>query len=112
MDLGTGHFAVYAHLQLRSIQVKIGDRLHRGDVLGRLGNTGNSSNPHLHFHITDRPSALASNGLPFVITNLVTAGVATGFDAIFSGEPAVIDPQMAGSRPGQLPLNNYVVTFK
>jgi len=112
MDLGTGHFAVYAHLQLRSIRVKIGDRLHRGDVLGRLGNTGNSSNPHLHFHIMDRPSALASNGLPFVITNLVTAGVATGFDPIFSDEPAVIDPQMAGSRPRRLPLNNHVVAFE
>ena len=112
MDLGMGHFAVYAHLQLRSIQVKTGDRLHRGDVLGRLGNTGNTSNPHLHFHIMDRPSALASNGLPFVITNLASTGVATELDPIFTGEPAVINPQMAGSHPGRLPLNNHVVTFK
>ena len=69
----------------------------RGDVLGRLGNTGNTSNPHLHFHITDRPSALASNGFPFVITNQVSAGVETGLDAVFSG---------------RLPLNKHLATFE
>ncbi len=112
MDLGTGHFAVYAHLQLRSIKVKAGDRVHRGDILGRLGNSGNTSNPHLHFHIVDGPSALASNGLPFILTNLASEGLATGFEQVFAGKPAVIEPRMAGPHPGRFPLNNHVVTFE
>jgi murein DD-endopeptidase MepM/ murein hydrolase activator NlpD len=37
-----------------------------GQKLGLLGNTGNTIGPHLHFQVMDRPSALKTNGLPFV----------------------------------------------
>ena len=45
-------------------RVGVGDRVRRGQVLGLLGNTGNTDGPHLHFHIMDGPSPLQSNGLP------------------------------------------------
>jgi len=38
-----------------------------GDQVGRLGNSGNTDSPHLHFHVMDSPNPLASNGLPFVL---------------------------------------------
>jgi hypothetical protein len=61
--------AVYAHLQPGSVRVRVGQRVEREQVLGRVGNTGISSGPHLHFQVTDGaggPSALDADGLPYV----------------------------------------------
>ncbi|MGC2304968.1 M23 family metallopeptidase [Candidatus Binatus sp.] len=66
-QLSEGHYAAYAHLRPGSIKVKVGDTVHAGDVLAHLGNTGNSSEPHLHFQVCDAPSFPASEGLPFAI---------------------------------------------
>ncbi|MGH9702148.1 MAG: M23 family metallopeptidase, partial [Candidatus Acidiferrales bacterium] len=74
LDLGTGVYAFYAHLQNGSIKVAVGARVKRGQLLGKLGNTGNTSAPHLHFHLMDGPSVLGSQGLPYVIDSFVLAG--------------------------------------
>jgi len=66
-DLGDGHFAAYAHLRPGTLKVKVGDTVRAGSVLAHLGNTGNSSEPHLHFQVCDAPSFPASEGLPFAI---------------------------------------------
>jgi len=66
-DLGGGHFAAYAHLWPGTLKVKTGDVVHAGEVIARLGNTGNSSEPHLHFQVCDAPSFPNSEGLPFAI---------------------------------------------
>ena len=52
-DIGGGRFAVYAHLQQHGVAVHAGDRVRRGDVLGQVGNSGGSTEPHLHFHLMD-----------------------------------------------------------
>lgn len=67
LDLGDDKFAFYGHLQPGSLRVKVGDRVKRGDVLGLVGNSGNSTEPHLHFHVMDRGSPLESEGLPYLI---------------------------------------------
>src|SRR5690606_30765550 len=67
LDLGGGRFALYAHLQPGSLRVKPGERVRRGQVLGLVGNSGNSVAPHLHFHVMDGPSPLDANGLPYAI---------------------------------------------
>jgi hypothetical protein len=74
LNLGNGIFAFYAHLQRGSIAVSSGDHVKRGQVLGKVGNTGNTSAPHLHFHLMDGPSTLGSNGLPYVIDSFGFAG--------------------------------------
>ncbi len=66
-EIGDGHFAAYAHLRPGTLKVTVGDTVHAGDVLAHLGNTGNSSEPHLHFQVCDAPSFPASEGLPFAI---------------------------------------------
>ena len=66
LDLGNGRFVLYAHLLLGSPQVRVGQQVRRGDVLGRVGNSGNSGGPHLHFHIVDDNVPLGAEGLPFV----------------------------------------------
>ena len=66
-DIGNGRYAFYAHLIPGSVAVKPGDRIKVGQVIGKLGNSGNSSEPHLHFHICDGPNPLFCNGQPFEI---------------------------------------------
>ena len=65
VDIGDNHYALYAHLIPGSIQVKPGDRVAKGQTLGKLGNSGNSSEPHLHFHITDGPDIIYANGITY-----------------------------------------------
>jgi Peptidase family M23 len=91
LDLGGGHFALYAHLKPYTVQVHEGQQVRRGQVLGMVGTSGNSSEPHLHFQITDGPSALVSNGVPYLIRQFSAArrGVSTAaFDkAVEEGRP-------------------------
>jgi biotin carboxyl carrier protein len=65
VDIGQGNFVLYAHIRPATIQVKVGDTVTAGQVIGRVGNTGNSSEPHLHMHVVDRPSVLGGNGVPY-----------------------------------------------
>ena len=105
--LGGGRFALYAHLQAGSVRVQPGQRLRRGQVLGLVGNTGNSTEPHLHFHVMDRPSPLLSNGLPYVFDEFrLQAHV-----ELASGEPLVIPTQGPERRENRLPLELDIVAF-
>ena len=74
LDLGNGVYAFYAHIQKDGVLVHVGDHVTRGQVLGKLGNTGNTSAPHLHFQLMDGPSALGAQGLPYVIDSFQLAG--------------------------------------
>jgi hypothetical protein len=74
LDLGNGVYAFYAHLKLGSVRVRKGDTVRMGDVLGELGNSGNTSAPHLHLHLMDRPSALASDSLPLRYAGMEVVG--------------------------------------
>ena len=56
--LGHHRFALYAHLHTGSVRVRPGERVHRGQVLALVGNTGNSTESHLHFHVTSGPLPL------------------------------------------------------
>lgn len=65
LDHGEDSFSVYAHLRRGSVAVGPGDTVETGEVLGRVGNSGNTSEPHLHFQLMDRPHCAAAAGLPF-----------------------------------------------
>jgi murein DD-endopeptidase MepM/ murein hydrolase activator NlpD len=74
--IAPGRYAVYAHLQTGSVRVRVGQQLRTGQVIGRLGNSGNSTGPHLHFGIQDGPDILTSNSLPFEVRSFIVQGVA------------------------------------
>lgn len=61
---GAPGVALYAHLRCGSIRVRQGETVQTGEYLGSLGNSGNSTMPHLHFHVMDGPNPLAAIGLP------------------------------------------------
>ena len=116
LDLGAGVYAFYAHMEKGSIRVAEGQHVKRGDVLGKLGNSGNTSAPHLHFHLMEGRSALASNGIPYVLDSFALAGkipadkdpaVATSIEGSMSGD---LLPS-ASPRHAQFPLNLDVVDF-
>ncbi|MGW3332684.1 M23 family metallopeptidase [Streptomyces rubiginosohelvolus] len=65
LDLGDGTYAVYAHARRGSLRVKAGDTVRAGQRIGSVGNSGNSSEPHLHVHLTDGPDLDDARGVPF-----------------------------------------------
>ncbi|TDC20291.1 M23 family peptidase [Streptomyces sp. 8K308] len=65
LDLGGGVHAMYAHLRRGSLTVRPGDRVTAGQLVARCGNSGNSTEPHLHFQLMDGPDLVTARGLPF-----------------------------------------------
>lgn len=57
-------FAGFAHLTPGSVAVEPGQRVRTGDLLGRVGHTGNSTSPHLHFQLMDTAELMQAKGLP------------------------------------------------
>jgi murein DD-endopeptidase MepM/ murein hydrolase activator NlpD len=115
LDLGGSRYAFYAHLQPGSLRVKKGDRVKRGQVLALVGNSGNTSGPHLHFHVMDGLTALGAQGLPYVIDRFTLAGTVHEFpeadqQTVFS-TPVLVTPQPPAARTRQYPLDNTVVDF-
>jgi hypothetical protein len=67
-------FAIYVHLQKGSVSVAVGDVVKAGTPLAKIGNTGPSMGPHLHFGLHDKPDFFVAKSLPFVIDTYTMAG--------------------------------------
>lgn len=106
LDIGGGRYAFYAHLIPGSVVVRVGDRVKAGQQVGRLGNSGNSTAPHLHFHLGDAPSPLGTEGLPFVVDEF------QGYPAVSNIFAAWKPSGPAAPRKRELPLENEVVVFR
>jgi hypothetical protein len=74
LEIAPGVYAYYAHLEPGSITVQEGDRVTRGQLLGLLGNTGNSSGPHLHFGLGDDPDPMVGDSLPMAFDHWTRQG--------------------------------------
>jgi len=96
LDLGGGQFAYYLHLQPGSLRVKAGDRVRRGQMLARIGASGDAREPHLHFEVTTSSKLVAGEGVPYLIERYRCKSA--------SGGPMEL-------RIHELPLNHSVVVF-
>ncbi|MFD4698521.1 M23 family metallopeptidase [Streptomyces niveus] len=65
LDLGDGTYAMYAHLKQGSVTVAAGDRVRAGQRIAACGNTGNSTESHVHFQLMDGPDLDTARGIPF-----------------------------------------------
>jgi murein DD-endopeptidase MepM/ murein hydrolase activator NlpD len=72
--IGYGLYALYAHMKPGTISVKLGDRVSEGEIIGHVGNSGNSTEPHLHEHIVNQPSFLAGQGVPYEFARFEASG--------------------------------------
>ncbi|MCS5708105.1 M23 family metallopeptidase [Candidatus Berkiella cookevillensis] len=115
LDIGGGNYAYYAHIKPGSVEVKKGQTLKKGQVIGKVGNTGNSSAPHLHFHIIDSTSPLGSNGVPFVFENLTVIGHAKDVESVEQSEATGVVADMTIHEAKQLknvyPLNLDLIHY-
>ncbi len=111
LGLPEGQFAFYEHLKPGSVRVKEGDRVRRGDVIAAVGNTGDTSGPHLHFHVADANSTLGAEGLPFVLESFAVLGRYESIRAVFQGEPWPASHPASIVRK-ELPASNVVVSFQ
>ncbi|MGZ5363838.1 MAG: M23 family metallopeptidase [Mycobacterium sp.] len=113
-DLGDGNYALYAHIKTGAVKVKIGDRLTVGQVIGSVGNTGNTDAPHLHFHVMSTPDPLRSNGLPFVFTEFRLDSRITdpSADTLLNGDPAQMEPRFTARNENDvMPMELDVMTY-
>ncbi len=75
LNMGNGYYAMYAHLLRNSMKVKEGEHVKKGQIIAMTGNSGNTTGPHLHLHITKGPSILGSPGVPYVFEAFDQAGM-------------------------------------
>jgi hypothetical protein len=61
LDIGNDRYVVMAHLKQHSVRVRVGDHVRRGQPLAQVGNSGESSEPHLHMHVQNRPYDYTGN---------------------------------------------------
>lgn len=77
-----GVFALVAHLQRGSVVVRPGDRVRAGDPIGRCGNSGNSSEPHVHAQLMDRASLWTAQGVPMAFAGITLGESSEAADAL------------------------------
>jgi hypothetical protein len=109
LALGRGRFATYEHLRPGSIRVRAGERVRRGTELGELGFTGDSTGPHLHFHVSNSAEPLGGEGLPFVFARFSVLGAYSDIAQLGrAGWQTTPMKRVASVRPGE----NSVVSFR
>jgi hypothetical protein len=110
-------YLLYAHMVPGSVRVRTGQQVRRGQVIGLLGNSGNSSTPHLHFQVSDRPGFAPVDSLPYVFDRFAFVGQITDE---FSDETLALQPtgDLAFAPSGaprvrrqEMPLDRNVLRF-
>ena len=109
-------YAFYAHLQPGSVAVRVGDTVTTGQPVGRLGNSGHSTAPHLHFGLLETPNDVTGMAVPFAIDDWTLAGTidpaALAVSAATPGTGALPVAPANVPQQGTLPLFLTVANFK
>jgi hypothetical protein len=111
VEIAPHRYVLYAHMKPGTVRVKLGDHVGVGDLLGHVGNSGSSTEPHLHMHVVDQPSFLAGNGVPYEFTAFDASGPVT---ADVSSPTAINIGPIGPQKPfrNDYPANNALVTFR
>lgn len=101
LQVAEGEFLFIAHLQHESITVSRGARVEAGDVIGRVGNSGNSSEPHVHLHLQSTPTPNLGEGIP-----LYFHGYRAGDEEVARGMPwgGTVVEHLGAWTSGRFPL--------
>ena len=105
--LDDGRFVLYAHLATGSVRVQSGQRVQRGQVVGLVGNSGHSDEPHLHFQVMDAPDSFDPNGLPYVFDRFRFQAT-VNLDA---DQPVATPVPAPQDRRQRLPMTGDIVAF-
>lgn len=110
LRLPGGEVAFYEHLRPGSVRVRIGEAVRRGQRIGALGFTGDTTGPHLHFHLAEANSLLGAEGIPFVFDRFALLGGIGDIASLGKG-PWQAAAHLAPDRRMEWPGFNSVVTF-
>jgi murein DD-endopeptidase MepM/ murein hydrolase activator NlpD len=105
IDHGNGEYSMLAHFRQGSVRVRPGDLVRAGDVLGECGNSGNSTAPHIHYHLQNTATWFASDGLPAQFRGYVADGRFVPVGEPFRGQlvsmplPPGLDPAREDPEP-------------
>lgn len=108
LKIADSRYVFYEHLKPGSIRVRPGQRVKKGQVIALLGFTGQTTGPHLHFHVADSNSPLGAEGLPFVFEKFTQTGSYPDFSK-FGKEKFIRIPARKIRR--EMPASNTVVVF-
>lgn len=111
IKLSTGQYAFYEHLKPGSIRVKPGQTIKKGQPIASLGFTGQSTGPHLHFHVADTNSPLGAEGLPFAFNHFTYTGYYKLIDSLGNSPWTPAGKAQSGIRNNEHPLPNSVIGF-
>lgn len=109
LALGNGQFATYEHLRPGSLKVARGDHVSAGQVIAEVGFTGDSTEPHLHFHVSDSPRPLEGEGMPYSLGRVAVIGRVMNWDDFGSQRWQDLQPRMVER---EFPQSGAVVDFK
>lgn len=105
ISLGNGEYAHLCHLQTGSMQVRVGDKLSRGQVVAKCGNSGNSTVPHLHFQLTDGPLVSHAASLPAYFSGVQKDGAARSDVLPLSGDRLTQPPPKSAATAAAAPAD-------
>ncbi len=117
LKVAPGVFLLYAHMVPGSIKVQVGQRLRLGQQIGRVGTSGNSTTPHLHFQVLTRPTFFPSDSTPYVFAKFRLVGTETAriWDDNVGLQPTGKIPVAPVPNPGvhrrELPLDRAVIVL-
>ncbi|MET0315857.1 MAG: M23 family metallopeptidase [Rhodococcus fascians] len=114
VEIEPGLYALYGHMDTGSVRVKVGDKVEQGQELGLIGSSGNSTTPHLHFHLQTEPTFFPSDGVPYAFEEFELLGSITErlWDDNLGLEPTgelpfeAVEPSV---RREELPLDRTVI---
>jgi len=109
LDIGRSRFVHYVHLRQSSVAVQQGQRVTRGQLLGHVGNSGNTNGAHLHFNVVDNSRQVEAEGVPYVFDAFLVRGTTT-IDAAFGDDPPIAPAGTQDIRRA-LPLNGVMIEF-
>ncbi len=107
IDIGNDRYAFYGHLIPKSLNVKIGDTVKKGQVIGLLGNSGNSDAPHLHFHLETKSNTyFGGEGIPFHIEKFTQLKKYSEQEVtdLFNGNSVSLDSLNPIKKTNELPI--------
>lgn len=112
IKIGDNQYAFYEHLKSKSIKVKVGQKVKKGDIIALLGFTGQSTGPHLHFHVADTDSPLGAEGIPFEFEHFKYLGWYENYENFGKTKWTQVNDLNQINRNEQRPIPNAVIEFR
>jgi len=117
VKVSSGVYLLYAHMKPGTIEVQVGQRVRRGQQIGRIGSSGNSTTPHLHFQVLTTPTFFPTDSTPFVFDRFDVVGYETEriWDDTLGLQPNGTIPVAPAAQPTRrqraMPLDRDVIVF-